>query len=64
MNARGIYMEIEGYEKLTLLGKKVFDRTHVEHKKVVDDESAQLLVCHSYIHKINFELERLICFVG
>ena len=44
MNAREIYMEIEGYEKLTLLGKKVFDRTHVEHKKVVDDESAQLLV--------------------
>lgn len=37
-------MEIEGYEKLSPLGKKVFDRTHEAHKKVVDDESAWQVV--------------------
>ncbi len=44
MNTGGIYMEIEGYEKLSPLGKKVFDRTHVEHKKVVDNESTWQVV--------------------
>lgn len=37
-------MEIEGYEKISSLGKEIFYRTHEAHKKILDDKSAWQVV--------------------
>lgn len=36
--------EIEGYEKLSVLARKVFDRTHQAHQKAIDNKEAWQVV--------------------